>query len=367
MSKFEKLKLPGYGQMPGVAFHCSDAQLAASGPRVLIFGGQRQGIQGSMYSFEQSSGDGFALLPDSAEGTGPPPPARTQATLTSVGVEPQEKLILFGGFVLNVGCENDLWKVAIGLDVSSMPVPTWEKIDAAGEPPCQRYGHSATYLHDKGKIVIIGGQDQLTQYNDVFMLDVASETWSQPTVTGTPPTVRMKHTANAYSKSELFIFGGFNRAVDVRVMDDAYKLEVQGDGSSVAWTTLSLEAPAGSKSIPARAQHAAAVSSSGKFVFIFGGYDGAKCLNDFWLVELGTKATRKIDLEAPLPEARSRHTMHVIGDVLHVFTGFDGSKACSGDIFTLDVSDPAGMESGGGGEGDGKKKEEKKKDDDDED
>ena len=49
--------------VPGVAAFCSDLQMAASGPRVLIFGGQRQGIQGSMYSFEQSTGDGYALMP----------------------------------------------------------------------------------------------------------------------------------------------------------------------------------------------------------------------------------------------------------------------------------------------------------------
>ena len=160
----------------------------------------RQGIQGTLYAFEQSTGDGFVLMPDSAEGTGPPPPARTQATLTSIGAEPQESLILFAGFVLNVGCENDLWKCTVGLDAASMPVPTWEKLEASGEVPGPRYGHSATYLLSKNKIVYFGGQDQTTQFNDVGMLDIASMAWSTPTVKGTPPIVRMKHTANAFSK-----------------------------------------------------------------------------------------------------------------------------------------------------------------------
>ena len=38
MSKFEKLKLPSYGQMGGVAFHASALQLSKDGPRVLVFG-----------------------------------------------------------------------------------------------------------------------------------------------------------------------------------------------------------------------------------------------------------------------------------------------------------------------------------------
>lgn len=345
MSKFERLKLPSYGQMPGVAFHCSDVQLSAAGPRVLVYGGQRQGISGALYSFEQSSGDGYLLLPESAEGTGPPPPPRTQATFTSIGVEPQETLILFAGFVMNVGCENDLWKCTIGLDVSSMPVPTWEKLEPAGTPPCARYGHSATYLDSKGKIVVFAGQDQTTQYNDVHLLDVAGSSWSQPAVSGPPPMVRVKHTANAMSATGILVFGGFNRAVDVRVMADAHKLELSADGESATWATLQPEAPAGSKSIQPRAQHATAVTADGRFVFIFGGYDGNKCMNDLWLLELGSMALRPLLVETPAPEPRSRHTVHIINDVLHVFCGYDGGKPVSGDVFTLDVSDPAGMES----------------------
>ena len=53
--------------------------------------------------------------------------------------------------------------------------------------------------------------------------------------------------------------------------------------------------------------------------------------------------------------------MHMIGDLLHIFGGYDGSKPTSGDVYTLDCSDPASMESEGGG--DKKKKEEAPKED----
>ena len=71
--------------MGGVAFAATDVQVTANGARVLLFGGQRQGISGAMYSFEQASGDGWVLCPDGAEGAGPPPPPRTQHSLTSYG------------------------------------------------------------------------------------------------------------------------------------------------------------------------------------------------------------------------------------------------------------------------------------------
>ena len=54
---------------------------------------------------------------------------------------------------------------------------------------------------------------------------------------------------------------------------------------------------------------------------------------------------RSVGLEAPVPEARSRHTAHMIGDVLHLVGGYDGGKPCAGDVFTLDCTDPLAMES----------------------
>lgn len=346
--------------MPGVAFHASDVQLSANGPRVIIFGGQRQGISGAMYSFEQASGDGYVLMPEGVEGTGPPPPARTQPTLTSIGAnEAQTQLILFGGFALNIGPVNDLWRVTILLDDASIPYPSWEALQPAGEPPSPRYGHSATLLGGD-RIVYIGGQNDVEQFNDVFFLAPSSLTWSAPSVSGTPPSVRMKHTVDAIGPSTLLLFGGFNKAD--RCYGDAHTLTVDGD--SAAWSATQLEPPPGSKPIPPRAQHATAAAKGGKFVFIFGGYDGTKVLNDLWVLDTSDMVVRNIAVETPAPEPRSRHTVHIISDLLHVFGGYDNSKPVSGDVYTLDCSDPSGMEAGGEGGGE-KKKEDEKKDEDD--
>ena len=76
---------------------------------------------------------------------------------------------------------------------------------------------------------------------------------------------------------------------------------------------------------------------------------------------------RSVGLEAPVPEARSRHTAHMIGDVLHLVGGYDGGKPCAGDVFTLDCSDPLAMESvdaSGGGDAKKKKDDENKEEED---
>ena len=71
-----------------------------------------------------------------AHATAAPAPApRTQSSLTSIGAEPQSVLILFGGFALNIGCVNDLWRCTITLDLASMPVPNWTQLEHAGTPP----------------------------------------------------------------------------------------------------------------------------------------------------------------------------------------------------------------------------------------
>ena len=100
--KFEKIKLPSHGLMPGVAFHCADQQLAGSGPRIILFGGQRRGITGEMWCYE-TNGDGWMQVhPETSEGA-TLPPERTQGSIVSLGEEPQTALMLFAGYVLNVG------------------------------------------------------------------------------------------------------------------------------------------------------------------------------------------------------------------------------------------------------------------------
>lgn len=282
---FIKQKLPPHGQMPGVAFAASDMQTATDGPRIVIFSGARNGPCNEMWQWTPGGEGWMQIFP--VEGT-EMPHERTQSTLTSIS---DSQLILIGGFLLNIGAGNDVHRCTITLDDSSMPICAWEACHPSGEPPAPRYGHASTKL--SGKIVVYGGQDDKVQMGDVHVLSSieAEMVWSQPSVSGKVPRPRMKHTATAVADGTALIFGGFKAAE--RCLDDAWFLELKDNGE-VRFEDADPQAPAGSKPIPPRSQHTACATSDGKFVYLYGGYDGDKNLNDLWLLDMKSMTLRSI-------------------------------------------------------------------------
>ena len=80
-----------------------------------------------------------------------------------------------------------------------------------GVPPCPRGGHSATL--SGASIIIFGGhyyagKEKGYKYlNDTYVLDVNSNRWHKPKISGTPPACRYNHSA-ILAGSRIIIFGG---------------------------------------------------------------------------------------------------------------------------------------------------------------
>ncbi|KAL3916327.1 MAG: hypothetical protein SGPRY_006868 [Prymnesium sp.] len=293
-----KQKLPSYGQMPPVAFQASDAQLASSGARMLIMGGQRRGISGEMWVLE-TNGDGWMQVqPDAANGFTATIPERTQSTLVSIGVEPQSSALLFGGYVLNVGESNDLWLTEISLDSNtSSPVAANTKIEAEGTPPCPRYGHSATLVGQA--MIVIGGQDGTEQFNDVWSVSIEPFVWSAISTDGPSPAPRSRHTATLVD-GKILVWGGFSRKE--RVLGDAYTLTLSGNsGKWNPWEVSTGAMP------PPRAQHTMSSHPDGQHCYIFGGYDGEKNTKDIWVLNVAETTAAELQCAVQVyPPACSR-------------------------------------------------------------
>lgn len=109
----------------------------------------------------------------------------------------------------------------------------WSKPKLKGTHPPPLRAHSATYipvvparspLAPSGYILVFGGGDGPTYFNDLYLLNLFTYTWSKPTeIYGTVPSPRRAHTAVwREEKQELIVFGGGNGA---KALNETYVLQ----------------------------------------------------------------------------------------------------------------------------------------------
>ncbi|KAM3130722.1 hypothetical protein pb186bvf_017136 [Paramecium bursaria] len=110
-----------------------------------------------------------------------------------------EKMYVFGG-TNEHGCRNDM----MVLDLVSR---VWQKIECKGQAPSARLGHTANLF--KSKICIFGGKGERNmRYNDVFLFDFYTFTWTKPQIHGSGPIPRYFHAADVHQDEELWVLGG---------------------------------------------------------------------------------------------------------------------------------------------------------------
>ncbi|KAI0706123.1 hypothetical protein BC835DRAFT_1425968 [Cytidiella melzeri] len=182
---------------------------------------------------------------------GPSPAGRYGHAVCMVG----SKFYVFGGQV-DGECLNDLW----AFDLNSLRTKAmWEKIEPAeGSPrPAQRTGHACVAFGEK--LILFGGTDCQYHYNDTWIFDTNTCTWSELTCIGFIPSPREGHSA-AIVNDVMYIFGG--RGVDGKDLGDlgAFKL-----------STMVHVSEDGSCPTP-RSGHA--MASMGSRVFVLGGIGG---------------------------------------------------------------------------------------------
>lgn len=108
----------------------------------------------------------------------------------------------------------------------------WKRIMPSGIPPSKRESHS--YSSWNNKIIIIGGQDTSSFYqSDVHILDTDTLSWSKLNTKGQILPPRAGHTTISLGR-HLFVFGGF--ADNQSLFDDVYVLDV----ASGTWSEVEL-------------------------------------------------------------------------------------------------------------------------------
>jgi hypothetical protein len=111
------------------------------------------------------------------------------------------QMVFFGGRDVP-GCLNDAWR----LDLSNL---SWSQIQATGSIPAARQSHSAIYDPVNKRMIIFGGTNPYAIYNDLFSLDLNTDSWSMLSPSGPLPNPRWNQSAIFYPKdTSMIVFGG---------------------------------------------------------------------------------------------------------------------------------------------------------------
>lgn len=223
----------------------------------------------------------------------------------------------------------------------------WSKAPVSGAPHTALRAHTTTLVGSN--VYVFGGCDSRACFNELYVLDADAFHWSAPHVVGDIPVPLRAMTCTAVGK-KLVIFGGGDGPA---YYNDVYVL----DTVNFRWSKPRI---LGDKTPSKRRAHTACLHKNG--IYVFGGGDGVRALNDIWRLDVSdiTKMSWKLisgpsspastsDGRSPggpgngsggrgdsRPKARGYHTANMVGSKLIIYGGSDGGE-CFNDVWVYDV------------------------------
>ncbi|KAI8628903.1 galactose oxidase [Xylariaceae sp. FL1651] len=217
----------------------------------------------------------------------------------------------------------------------------WSRAPVSGAPHQPLRAHTTTLVGSN--VFVFGGCDSRACFNDLYVLDADAFHWSTPHIAGVPPVPLRAMTCTAVGK-KLVVFGGGDGPTyynDVYVLDTVnfrwHKPRIVGD-----------HVPS------ARRAHTACLYKNG--IYVFGGGDGIRALNDIWRLDVsdmhkmswklvsgpdksppsGSSSGSDVGVGVNKPKARGYHTANMVGSKLIIYGGSDGGE-CFNDVWVYDV------------------------------
>eukprot|EP00761_Pharyngomonas_kirbyi_P007978 gb/GECH01007989.1/.p1 GENE.gb/GECH01007989.1/~~gb/GECH01007989.1/.p1 ORF type:complete len:431 (+),score=122.91 gb/GECH01007989.1/:1-1293(+) len=242
----------------------------------------------------------------------------------------QRRMFIFGG-TTNTSYNvllNDLHYIDIPEDFCSprsdfQNVPIrWHKVECS-DPPSKRWGHSG--LAWNKYLVVFGGCDGYMYLNELLFFDTENMKWERRSATGKYPAPRAGHKATIIGENILVLFGGWNGTH----LNDVHFLDLQ----RMQWLDIEIKG----KAPPARADHA--VTVVGNRMFLFGGegvgYDIK--LGDVHVLDFDRMEWTSVHTFGKKPTARHSHSVSTIGKHVVVFGGYDDQYNQCNDVWILDT------------------------------
>lgn len=188
-----------------------------------------------------------------------------------------ECLYIFGGHDGGV-YRNDLL-------IFSLETRAWQlDFEPSGGGPSPRDAHAAV-VHDQW-MYVFGGYDSKRYLNDFHRFHFDTTTWGGVTFGGGAPSPRGGHTAVVHG-GEMLVFGGCD---GWNYFNDLYKFAFETEN----WLPVRVTGTApGARSAPATVVH-----ESQSMMYVFGGYDGGRSLNDLFRFDLSTSEWAQVTSRA---------------------------------------------------------------------
>lgn len=175
-----------------------------------------------------------------------------------------------------------------------------------GEEPPKISGHTCTLIREK--LYIFGGKTDNSVSNSLYVFNCITHTLSKPKLNGTVPPPIYDMTATKVGAKSIYFFGGQDE--NKVCNNDLYVLNI----ATFTFTKLKLEG----RVPPARRGHSTVHYLN--TLYLFGGFSNDQPVNDVWKIELGSAplegtvtCSEVLSLEkdtAHWPSERGYHTAH---------------------------------------------------------
>lgn len=129
------------------------------------------------------------------------------------------------------------------------------------------------------KLILFGGHSGTTHLQDLLIFDTDELSWSEVAILGSPPKGLRGHTANLIGQN-IYIFGGYD---GTGRSNDLYIYNVNLN----KWLDSPRINDLGGEIFPSPRQRHTACSSENEQIYVFGGFDGNKWLNDLYILDIG--------------------------------------------------------------------------------
>uniref|UniRef100_A0A1I7YB97 Fibronectin type-III domain-containing protein n=1 Tax=Steinernema glaseri TaxID=37863 RepID=A0A1I7YB97_9BILA len=325
------------GQIP---FYLEGHQAIALKGYMVVFGATRDGLNNMVhvYNPDRNMWVGIEVAGECPRGT------------SGFAMSGYKSSVFIYGGVLNHRFQGDFYE----LNTSTFE---WSRLmvqpNARNEYPRPRTGHTLTVSSD-GYCYIFGGvyeQDHGTEsvihhhMNDIFMvnLHLPELHYEFPQTYGPRPPARESHAAALFERGndkKLIVFGGLGHCR----FNDLWILDL----NSMTWTNPAVSG------IPISPRSHHSINIVGDSLYVFGGLtstssgeqDIEKATNT---LEMFNLAEGRWEMQNPqisdetknkVPSPRTMHSMVSIRNRLYLFSGRDGGKKVTTDLWYIDVSRP---------------------------